>query len=171
MLTLNISQADIEVVKYERFRYPCPIVQKRLHTLFFIASTDFSYGLIATLVGIHRDTVTDFIRYYNQGGLRRIYQVGYGTNKSSLDQHSNSLLSHFEDTPPHTINEARSVIKDLTEIERSPSQVKAWMKRHGLRYRKTGQIPAKADKEKQQLFIQEQLNPLIQRAQEDTHRI
>ena len=92
MLILNISKADIEVVSYERFRYPCPIVQKRLHTLFFIACTDLSYGMIANLAGIHRDTVTDYIRSYNQGGLKRIYQVGYGTNKSDLDQHSSSLL-------------------------------------------------------------------------------
>lgn len=167
MLILNISEADIETVKYERFRYPCAIVQKRLHTLFFVSCTNLPYGLIATLSGIHRDTVTDYIRFYNEGGLNRIYQVGYGTNKSDLEQYSSSLLSHFEESPPHTINEAKNRIKELTEIERSPSQIKAWMKRHNLRYRKTGQIPSKADKNKQKLFVEKELNPLIQKAQNE----
>lgn len=166
MLILTISEADLETVRYERFHYPCAIVQKRLHTLYMIACSDLSYGSIANLVGIHRDTLTDFIRYYQQGGLARIYQVGYGTNRSALEQYNESLLSHFEKHPVHTINQARSVIKELTGLERSPTQVRAWMKRHGLSYRKTGQIPAKADKSEQELFVQQELNPLIEMAKE-----
>lgn len=164
MLILTLSEADLEIVRYERFHYPCAIVQKRLHTLYMISCSNLSYGTIADLVGIHRDTLTDYIRYYQQGGLARIYQVGYGTNTSALEDYNSSLMSHFEKHPVHSINEARNVIKKLTNLERSPTQVRAWMKRHGLSYRKTGQIPAKADKSKQELFVKQELNPLIEQA-------
>lgn len=164
MLILQLSEQDAETVKYEMYRYPCAIVQKRLLTLHLVYTTNLPYGIIATIVGIHRDTLTDYIRYYNQGGLQRIYQVNYGTNRSELEAHTQSLLDYFEEHPPHSINQAIEVIKNLTNLERSPSSVKAWMKRHGLRYRKTGQIPAKADTEKQAKFIEEQLNPLIEQA-------
>jgi len=172
MLILNISTEDAETVKYEMYRYPCAIVQKRLLTLHLLHHTKFCYGEIASLVGIHRDTLTDFIRYYNEGGLQRIYQVGYGTNKSKLDKHTKSLLDHFEEHPPHSINEAAVRIKKITGLEPSPSAVKAWMKRHGLRYRKTGQIPAKANPEAQSKFIDEQLKPLIEQAENgDIHLV
>jgi len=125
MLILNISTEDAETVKYEMYRYPCAIVQKRLLTLHLLRHTKFCYGEIASLVGIHRDTLTDFIHYYNEGGLQRIYQVGYGTNKSKLEEHTKSLLDYFEEHPPHSINEAAVHIKKMTGLEPSPSAIKS----------------------------------------------
>jgi len=37
----------------------------------------------------------------------------------------------------------------MTGIKRSPTQIQAFMKRHGLRYIKMGHIPAKANTEQQ----------------------
>jgi len=62
-------------------------------------------------------------------------------------------------------NEARLRIEGLTGISRSPSQVRAFMKRIGLRYIKTGHIPAKADVEKQQKWVETILEPAIKEAQ------
>jgi len=142
MLTLHINEADMQRLKYERYSYPCPIIQRRLHVLFLKASTNLSHGMISQIVGVHRD-------------------------KSELEKHSASLLSNFEDSPPHTIAEAVQRIKDLTGIQRSPTQIRAWMCRHNLKYRKTGQIPAKANKEKQQQFVEQTLHPLIEQAQRE----
>ncbi|MFH1004750.1 MAG: winged helix-turn-helix domain-containing protein, partial [Bacteroidota bacterium] len=58
-------------------------------------------------------------------------------------------------------NEAILRIESMTGINRSPSQVRAFMKRHGLRYIKTGHIPAKADTEKQQQWVKTTLEPAI----------
>jgi len=165
MLTLNISSADLEITKYERFRYPCPIVQKRLHTLFIKSTTNLSHKMIACVVGIHADTVTDYIRFYNEGGLSRIYQVGYGTNTSDLEYHNDTLLDYFKNHPPHTLTQAKTDIYKLTGVDRSLTQIRAWMQRHGFRYRKTGQIPAKADKEKQLEFVNQVIEPLKKRAE------
>ena len=53
----------------------------------------------------------------------------------------------------------------MTGISRSPSQVRSFMKRHGLRCMKTGHIPAKADTEKQQEWMKTTLEPAIEEAQ------
>lgn len=170
MLTLHISETDIEVLKYERYTYPCRIVQRRMHVLYIKSQTNLTNSVIAQIVGLHRDTVTDYVKKYNQGGLACIYKVGYGTNESKIEAYSQSLLSYFESHPPHTINEAREKIKELTGIQRSPTQIRLWLKRHGLRYRKAGQIPGKVDKVKQAEYVQAVLNPLIERAQaEEIH--
>jgi len=165
MLTLHISEADIKAVKYERYSHRCAIVQKRLHVLYIKNETDLSHEQIGLVVGVHRDTVTDYIRCYNEEGLRGIYHLGYGTNKSELEKHSESLLAYFAKEPPHTIAQAVEKIEERTGIRRSPTQVRAWMIRHEMKYRKTGQIPAKADKEVQEEYVEKTLNPLIEEAQ------
>ena len=167
MLILNISSADIFQLKYERYTYPCSLVQKRLQVLYIKSQLDLSHQMIAKIVGVHRDTVTDYIKMYNIGGLELIYKIGYGTNKSALEKEKESLLDYFEQNPPHTINGAKEKIKELTGLERSPSQVRVWMKSHGLKYRKTGQIPAKANPEVQQEYVDKVLNPLILRAENE----
>ena len=116
MLTLNISSTDLEITRYERFGYPCPIVQKRLQTLFIKSTTNLSHKMIACIVGIHADTVTDYIRLYNEGGLSRIYQVGYGTNTSDLEYHNDTLLDYFKKNPPHTLAQAKADIYKLYYI-------------------------------------------------------
>lgn len=165
MLTLDISQADIERLSYERYAYPCVLVQKRLHTLYLKSETNLSHGEIAQIVGIHRDTVTDYIRMYNEGELEAVCRVGYTGHRSALEGHSASLLEYFGEHPPMSVGEARAKIIELTGLERSPTQVRAWMLRHGLRYRKTGQVPAKADRVAQEAFVGERLAPLVTKAE------
>jgi transposase len=53
----------------------------------------------------------------------------------------------------------------MTGIERSPTQVRKFMKRQGLRYIKSGHIPAKADSEKQKEWVSKKLDPVIEVAQ------
>ncbi len=60
--------------------------------------------------------------------------------------------------------EAKSRIEDMTGINRSPSQVRTFMKKHGLRYIKMGHIPAKADLEEQRKWATTTLEPAIEEA-------
>ena len=152
MLTLNISDADIETARYERFSHPCPLVQKRLHVLFLKATTSFSHQTIAFCSGVCADSVTDYIRFYNDGGLQRIYKVGYGTNRSEIEPFSKSLIDILEENPPHTLAQACQIIEENTGVKRSHGRVYAWMKNHKFRFRKTGHVPAGADTEKQKEF-------------------
>jgi hypothetical protein len=60
MLTLNIAQADIQRLKYERYNNPCPIIQKRRWSLYLKSTSKLTNGSICTYVGIHPDTLTDY---------------------------------------------------------------------------------------------------------------
>ena len=101
MIKVNLNQSDIEKINEERYTHPSPLVQKRLHTLYLKANTNLSHEQIATIVGIHRDTVTTYLKMYNEGGLERMYKLNYGTNKSELNNHTESILDYFEKHPPH----------------------------------------------------------------------
>lgn len=164
MLLINLSNAEIQRLKYERFDYPCPMVQKRIDAVHMKATMGLSNEEIGQFIGVHRNAIGGWIHAYLKGGFDALCQVNYGTNISELDDHSTSILSSFSEQPPMNTREAKSRIEELTGIIRSPSQVRAFMKRHGLRYIKTGHIPAKADTEKQQQWVKTTLEPVIEEA-------
>lgn len=165
MLRLNLSDAEIQVLNYERFYYPCPIVQKRIHAVYIKATVGLSDTVIAQLTGLHRHSVRHWLQVYQAGGFESLCQINYGTNKSELENHTDSILKSFTERPPMSACEAKSRIEELTGISRSPSQVRTFMKRHGLHYIKTGHIPAKADSEKQQQWVKSKLEPAIEEAE------
>ncbi|MBI4945603.1 MAG: winged helix-turn-helix domain-containing protein [Bacteroidetes bacterium] len=111
--------------------------------------------------------MSNWIKVYEEEGLDALCQFNYGTNKSELENHSVSLIKSFMEPPTMSACEARSRIEELTGVNRSPSQVRAFMKRHKMRYIKTGHIPAKADAEKQQAWVKTTLEPAIKEAKEE----
>jgi len=165
MLQINLSKAEIQQLNYERFYYPCPIVQKRFHAVYMKATVKASNTTIGLLTGLNRQSVSHWIQVYQTEGIDALYQFDYGTNKSELENYSASILKSFTDHPPMSACEAKSRIEKLTGISRSPSQVRTFMKKHGLHYIKTGHIPAKADVEKQRQWVKSTLGPAIEEAQ------
>lgn len=165
MLQINISNAEIHRLNYERYHYPCPVVQKRIHAVYMKATVTLSNTAIGQLTGLHRHAVSSWVEAYKEGGFEALCKFNYGTNKSELANHSESILKSFTERPPMNANEAKVRIGELTGISRSPTQVRAFMKRNGLHYIKTGHIPAKADVEKQQQWMKTTLEPAIKEAQ------
>jgi transposase len=164
MFRLKISDAEIRRLNYERYNYPCPLVQKRIHAVYF-KTMGKSNKEIGKLTDLNREIVGDWICAYINCGFEALCQFNYGTNKSELENHTESILKSFIERPPMNANEAKARIEKLTNISRSPSQVRTFMKRHGLRYIKTGHIPAKADTEKQRQWMETILEPAIKEAQ------
>jgi transposase len=163
MLTLNLKESEQNTLNVERFNYPCPIVQKRMHTI-YLKSKNYSHKDIADIMDIHINSVTNFIKMYQQGGLTQLKQVNYGTNKSQLNECQTSIEEDFRKQSPQSTNEAVQRIENLTGIKRSPTRVRAFMKRIGMKRRKLAHIPAKADPEKQSQWLQDTLEPHIEAA-------
>ena len=84
---------------------------------------------------------------------------------SELNPHAETLKAHFQEHPPRTVAEAQAEIEHLTGIKRSPTQIRAFLKRIGLACRKVGFVPGKsADPNKikeQEMFRVEQLEPRL----------
>jgi transposase len=73
--------------------------------------------------------------------------------------------------PPHSVKEAAARIAALTGGRRGLTQVRRWRHRLGLRYRKVGMIPAKADPPAQAQFRQEKLDPRLRPAPAGPRRV
>lgn len=92
-----------------------------------------------------------------------------------MDAHAATLETYFKDHPPRTVAEAQQAIKTQTGIERSPTQVQAFMKRLGMKCRKVGYVPGQAanpDKQlEQETFKTQELEPRLAEAQAGKRRV
>ena len=92
-----------------------------------------------------------------------------------MDEHVATLETYFKDHPPRTVAEAQRVIQEQTGIERSPTQVQAFLKRLGMKCRKVGYVPGQAanpDKQfEQETFQTQELAPRLAEAQAGKRRV
>src|SRR5215211_5955398 len=89
MLTkLNLSSGELEALNYERYNYPCPQVQKRLHAVYIKAITGLSNEMVALAAGSHRNRVSLWIKTYQNDGLEALKENHYSINISELEQYA-----------------------------------------------------------------------------------
>jgi transposase len=165
-LLANISDADLDQLNYERYHYPDPMVQKRLHAVYLKARLNCSYRTISLITGLHHNMVSIWVQTYQRDGIAGVITNRYGTNKSKLEAYAASILADFEAQPPRSSEQAAERIFELTGIRRSTQQVRVFLKAHGLQFRKCGHIPAKANPAVQREWIDTELTPAIEAAKD-----
>ena len=168
MIKFEFSDAEIEALNYERYHHPHPQVQRKMEAL-YLKSQGMPHGQILQLCRIQsRTTLVAYLRQYEAGGIEALKQMHYKGQSSQLNEHIPSLKAYFETHPPRTAAEAQAAIERLTGIKRCPTQIKAFLKRMGLRCRKVGYLPGKAANpekiEEQEQFRVNELEPRIAEA-------
>jgi len=164
MLRLEFTQESIEELRYERYHHPHPRVQKKMSVL-YLKSQGMAHKEIKQLEQICENTLLGYFREYQEGGVERLKELRFCIPVSELAQHRATLEAYFREHPPATVKEATAKIEELTGIKRNPERVRQFMKKMGMKLRKVGTIPAKADVEAQERFVKEELEPRIAEAQ------
>jgi transposase len=152
MIQIEFSQTEIEQLEKERWQQPEPRVQRRLHALYYKAM-GYPHQEITRLVGVSAKTLRTFLRLYQAGGIEALQRLNYPQPVSALAAHQASIVAEFRERPAKSIKEATRRIKEKTGVERSRFQVSRFLKQIGLSRLKVGQIPDKADVEKQEEFL------------------
>ena len=151
MLRLEFSEADKHALNHERYPHPHPRVQQRMEAL-WLKSQGLAHQRIATLCAISGNTLRAYLKLYQTGGMEGLKQLNFYRPQSLLSEQRETIEAHLRAHPPHPINEAISVIEALTGIRRSPTQVRVFLKRLGLKCLKVGLLPAKGDPEEQEAY-------------------
>lgn len=152
MLKITFSQEEIEALHYERYHHPHPRVQRKMEAL-WLKSRGLPHNQIATLTGITTNTLRTYLYDFRDGGIEKLKEVNFRQPRSALEDHKDTIEAHFRQHPFSTINQAVHVIEQLTGIKRSPTQVREFLRRMGLKRRKVGMVPAKADVDAQEAFL------------------
>ena len=154
MLTIKYTADIFHRLSYEKEMNRSRIIRKRCAALYMkMCDSGLSYTRIAQLCGCHRNSVRNWIVSYNTEGLSGILITHPHPRSSELEGHAGSIFSSLDANPPHTVNEAAERIREVCGLERKPTQVRHFLKSHGYRFRKMGQVPGKADTEQQKSWI------------------
>lgn len=163
VIIFRLSDEEIERLRVERFEHPDPRIQLKMEVLLLK-----SHGLwnqqIMSIAGVSENTIRKYMREYEQGGIEGLKEYRWNMPQSELEPHRQMLQEYFEQHPPATVAEAAAAIEKLTGIKRKLTQVRRFLRSMGLRPRKVGSIPAKADPKKQETFKQEALEPQLEQA-------
>jgi len=151
MLRITFSEQDIADLRYERYHHPHPRVQMKMEAL-LLKSRTLPHREIAACVGVSEPTLRTYFRSYLAGGIAALREVHFYRPESTLEQHRTTLEAYFTQHPPANATHAAAAIEELTGIKRSPTQIRIFMKRLGLKRLKTFAIPAKCDLEQQEAF-------------------
>ena len=151
MLQLEFSEADKHALNHERYHHPHPRVQQRMEAL-WLKSQGLAHQRIATLCAISGNTLRGYLKLYQAGGMEALKQLNFYRPQRLLSEQCETIEAHLRAHPPHTINEAISVIEALTGIRRSPTQIRVFLKHLGLKCLKVGLLPAKGAPEEQETY-------------------
>ena len=173
MITIDFTQEDKKKLDHERHGNPDPQIRKKMGVL-WLKCCGIAHNRIAKLMSISRRSVARYLNEYKQGGIENLKKNRYRKPVSELDKHQEKVKTEFSTRPPHTVNEARGRIQELTGLKRSNTQIRKFLRRLGLKLRKTAIVPGKVDDAKcdeQQKFKEDQLEPRIKEAQEQKRKL
>lgn len=128
---LKFTPETQEALNDERYRHPVPLVQRRMEVL-WLKSHELPHALIAKLAGVSENTLREYFRLYEEGGIERLKEVHFYRPRSELHLHMSTLEAHFRAHPPATIKEAQSEIEALTGLKRSETQVREFLKKNSI---------------------------------------
>lgn len=152
MIHIEFTNEEIKQLQYERFNHPHPRVQMKMEAL-LLKSQNLPHNVIAKVIGISSTTLWRYLNDYKEDGIEKLKEINFYQPESDLMAHKVTIEDHFKSNPPRSIPEAIKVIEDITGIRRSPTQVRLFLKKLGMKRLKTGMIPAKADPEVQGVFL------------------
>jgi transposase len=165
MIEIKFTEEEKRVLNYERYHHPHPRVQRKMEAL-WLKSQGEAHQRIAQLTGVTVNVVTKYIKAYKVGGIEKLKEINMYQPESELTAYQQTIEDYFRDHPPATIKEAMSVIEKVTGLKRSEKPVRKFLTRIGLKRRKVGMVPAKADVNEQEEFKKKNLEPHLKEAQE-----
>ncbi len=158
-----ISEALDDPAVDERIKRKLMVV--RMHDL------DVPHSKIAAALNVSGNTVTNYLKLYETGGLATLMENNYYQPSSRAEPFFERIKQSLDEDPVFTTMEGAARIEQISGIAFSEDQARRIMKRLGLQYRKTAAVPGKADGQMQFDFLQGELLPRLQEAKDGERRV
>lgn len=134
MIQIEFTKEEIERLHHEHLRHSHPRVRQRCEVV-YLKALGFSHKEIGRITRLSQPTVRSYLEMYRDGELEKLKELNFYTPTSELDAHREEIEAEFEARPPATANEAAERIEKLTGICRSPTQVREFLERMGMKWR------------------------------------
>jgi len=163
MIKIEFTKEEVEKLLYERYNHPHLMVQRKAEAL-ILKSHGLKHKDICRITDITGNTLRSYLCEYQKGGIEEIKKVNLYKPRSEMMNHAETIENYFKKNPPAGIKEAMAKIKELTGINRTENRVREFLRRIGMKRRKIGMIPAKADTEEQEKFLKTEMTPRLEEA-------
>jgi transposase len=164
MIRIDFTPEDIDALHHERFHHPHPRVQEKMEAV-YLKSQGLLHKEICRLTRISENTLRSYLRQFQEGGIERLKRLDFAKPTSEMAEHREALEEYFRKNPPRSTGQAAADIERITGLRRGLTQVRKFLTGMGLKFRKLGMIPAKADADEQREFLDERLWPRLRQAQ------
>lgn len=139
------------------------VIRQRAHVL-LLRSENLLNAQISNITGLSEPTIIDYVHQYLAKGEAWITTLNFRKPMSKLQSFDAEILAYFEKNPVSTIAQACQEVSTLTGVTVKNTQMRAYLKKLDIKWRKVGGIPAKVDIAAQQKFHDEQLQPRLEEA-------
>jgi len=171
MIRIEFTEDAREKLHLERYKSKHPRVQQKMEAL-YLKSMGLGTGEICRLCRITRSALAGHLKAYRDGGIERLKEWKcHGGRKSGLSPHAESIEAEFRREPPHSIGEAIARIEVLTGVLRTPTSVKLFLTKIGMKFRKVGSAPKGSEnpvkQDEQEAFCKKNSTPCSMRPERD----
>lgn len=163
MINIKFTEEEIQALRYEHHHHSHPRVRRRMEVL-LLKSQKLPHKEICRITGLCPNTLCNYLRIYQQGGIEKLKELNFYKPTSKLDEYQDLIEVYFRRYPPASIKEAMAKIEELTGLKRTENSVREYLRSLGLRCRKVGMVPAKADPQKQEEFKKKELDHRLEEA-------
>jgi len=139
------------------------VIRQRAHVL-LLRSEKIQNTQISSITGLSEPTIISYAHQYLEKGMPWVTTLNFRTPVSQLQPFDQAIKAHFDKNPVSTISQACKEMLELTGVNLQNTQMRAYLKKLGIKWRKVGGVPAKVDLKAQQTFHDEQLQPRLKEA-------
>lgn len=170
MIDLELTEDHLDELYKEATDNSCARARKKCWVV-YLKGKGQTHQAIADLMRVEADTVTAYLQKYRDGGLPGLLAENYRKRLGQLDAQAERLKDVFQKRPPHTVNQAIEIIEQETGLRMEPSACRAFLRKLGMKYRRCGLVPGKAQdddgqRQAQQEFHDQKLQPLLEEAKQ-----
>lgn len=163
MIEISLSANEKDTLSNLHQTHMHHVIRQRAHVI-LLRSEKISNLKISSLTGLCEASIVDYAHQYAENDIKWVTMLNFRKPVSRLESFDEAIKTHFENHPVSTITHACKEVLDLTGVTLKSTQMRAYLKKLGLAWRKVGGVPAKVNIEAQQKFHDEQLQPRLKEA-------
>ena len=154
MIHIHLSDPEREVLQKLKKEHSNAKIRLKSEVI-LLKDLGYSHQEVIKIANVCRFTIKNYLKLYQEGGIAKLTEDKHYIPTSKLAPYEEKIKEHFEKNPAFSINHAIEEIEKISGHRMSPTRTGVFMKQIGLKFLKTGSIPAKQMEEKKQVEQEE----------------
>jgi transposase len=170
VIRIAFSEEEVTQLQDLSANHPHSFVRRKALAL-LLKSQDVAHHKIAKVIGVCENTVRAYFESYSREKIESVTTINFNKPESSLEQFEDVVRDYINKTPPTSIKQACHEIGAQTGVALKETQMRQYLKKLGVKFRKTAGVPAKANVAVQKEYVEKELQPRLKEAEEGKRKV